>query len=148
MSDPETFSKMVPVSPYLRQARRLPSKWANGVFVTMCETLLQESGFSSFLLSARRDNAQADGSYFIDADAELFGQSCVIFDALSFHLALYLDLLEEAKYFQNIPSRHTVRRPDISASNSGADVSSFPPWCRFLLSTRMSHSKPVFEHVA
>jgi hypothetical protein len=126
MSDPETFSQMVPVSPYLRQARRLPSKWANGVFVTMRETLIQESGFVSFLLSGRRDNTQADGSYPIDADAESFGQPCVIFDALSFHPSLYLELLEEAKYFRNIPARHMARRPGISASDGGADVSSFP----------------------
>jgi len=147
MSDPETFSQMVPVSPYLRQARRLPSKWANGVFVTMCETLLQESGFSSFLLSARRDNAQVDGSYFIDADAELFGQSCIIFDALSFTSPSIL-IFWRKQNTSKISRLTHVRRPDISASNSGADVSSFPPWCRFLLSTRMSHSKPVFEHVA
>jgi BTB/POZ domain-containing protein KCTD9 len=78
-------------------------------FVTTSETL-KESGFFSALLSGRWDNAQADGSYFIDADAGIFkhvllylrrGILPVFYDNAKGHdHALYLALLEEAKYFQ------------------------------------------------
>jgi BTB/POZ domain-containing protein KCTD9 len=78
-------------------------------FVTTSETL-QESAFFSTLLSGRWDNTQADGSYFIDADARIFdhvlrylrrGVLPVFYDNAKGHdHALYLALLEEAKYFQ------------------------------------------------
>ena len=42
-------------------------------FVTTAETMTQDSGFFAALFSGRWDNAQADGSYFIDADPQLFG---------------------------------------------------------------------------
>ena len=79
-------------------------------FVTTRETLVAESGFFASLLSGRWDNAQEDGSYFIDADANLFenilrylrrGVLPIFYDKMKGHdYALYLALLEEAKYFQ------------------------------------------------
>lgn len=41
-------------------------------FITTAETMTQESAFFAALFSGRRDNAEADGSYFIDADPDLF----------------------------------------------------------------------------
>ncbi len=79
-------------------------------FVTTRETLVAESRFFASLLSGRWDNAQEDGSYFIDADANLFehilrylrrGVLPIFYDKMKGHdYALYLALLEEAKYFQ------------------------------------------------
>jgi BTB/POZ domain-containing protein KCTD9 len=79
-------------------------------FVTTHDTLTQESGFFASLLSGRWDNTQADGSYFIDADADLFvhilhylrrGVLPIFYDASRGHdHALYLALLVEARYFQ------------------------------------------------
>ena len=80
------------------------------LFVTTAATLTQESGFFSSLLSGRWDNTQEDGSYFIDADADLFkyilrylrrGVLPIFYDNLKGHdHSMYLALLEEAKYFQ------------------------------------------------
>jgi len=79
-------------------------------FITTHETLVAESHFFASLLSGRWDNAQEDGSYFIDADANLFehilrylrrGVLPIFYDKMKGHdYALYLALLEEAKYFQ------------------------------------------------
>lgn len=41
-------------------------------FITTRDTLVGESGFFTSLLARRWDNAQEDGSYFIDADPDLF----------------------------------------------------------------------------
>ena len=79
-------------------------------FVTAAHMITQESGFFAALLSGHWDNRQADGLYFIDADAELFehilrylrrGVLPVFYDSVKGHdHTLYLALLEEAKYFQ------------------------------------------------
>ena len=79
-------------------------------FIITHETLVAESHFFASLLSGRWDNAQEDGSYFIDADANLFehilrylrrGVLPIFYDKMKGHdYALYLALLEEAKYFQ------------------------------------------------
>ena len=79
-------------------------------FLTTRSTLVRESGFFASLLSGRWDNGREDGSYFIDADANLFehilrylrrGVLPVFYDKARGHdNALYLALLEEAKYFQ------------------------------------------------
>lgn len=79
-------------------------------FVTTRETLVGESAFFASLLSGRWDNAEEDNSYFIDADAKLFdhilrylrrGILPIFYDKMKGHdYALYLALLEEAKYFQ------------------------------------------------
>jgi BTB/POZ domain-containing protein KCTD9 len=80
------------------------------LFVTTRETLTRKSGFFASMLSGRWDNTQADGSYFIDADPQLFehilryprrGVLPVFYDNLRGHNhALYRALLEEARYFQ------------------------------------------------
>ncbi|GAB1317180.1 BTB domain-containing protein [Madurella fahalii] len=80
------------------------------LFVTTKETLTEESAFFASLLSGRWDNAQEDGSYFIDTDPILFehilrylrrGVFPLFFDATKGHdYHLYLSLLEEARYFQ------------------------------------------------
>ena len=79
-------------------------------FVTTGETLSRESGFFSTLLSGHWDHIQADGSFLIDADPQLFehilrylrrGVLPVFYDNSKGHdHALYLALMEEAKYFQ------------------------------------------------
>src|SRR3954471_305451 len=78
-------------------------------FVTTRETLTAESRFFASLLSGRWGNALADGSYFIDADPSLFEHILrylrrrvlpLFYDKAKGHdYALYLALLEEAKYF-------------------------------------------------
>lgn len=93
----------------LSQSDPAPLKVDEQRFVTTSQTL-QESGFFSALLSGRWDNVQADGSYFIDPDTLIFehvlrylrwGELPVIYDNVKGHgHALYLALLEEAKYFQ------------------------------------------------
>ncbi len=79
-------------------------------FVTRHDTLTQESGFFSSLLSGRWENAEADGPYFIDADGDLFvhilrylrrGVLPLFYDNSKGHdHALYLALLVDARYFQ------------------------------------------------
>ena len=79
-------------------------------FTTRKETLKGGSGFFSALLSGRWDNVQPDGSYFIDADGDLFkhileylrrGVPPIFYDRSKGHdHALYLRLLAEARYFQ------------------------------------------------
>lgn len=79
-------------------------------FVTTRETLVGESDFFASLLSGGLDNAQEDGSYFIDADGKLFqhilrylrrGVFPIFYDRVKGHdYALYFALLQEAKYFQ------------------------------------------------
>ncbi|KAI9770328.1 MAG: hypothetical protein M1840_003487 [Geoglossum simile] len=79
-------------------------------FMTTEETLTHQCGFFSSLLSGRWDDARPDGSYFVDADGDLFehilrylrrGVLPVFFSDLKGHdHALYLALLEEARYFQ------------------------------------------------
>ena len=79
-------------------------------FVAMRNTLTDESGFFASLLSGRWDNAQVGGSYFIDADGDLFvhilrylrrGIFPLFYDnSKGFDHALYLALLVEARYFQ------------------------------------------------
>ncbi len=79
-------------------------------FITMAETMTQESAFFAALLSERWDNADADGSYFIDADPDLFehilrylrrGVFPIFYDNVKGHNhALYLALLQEANIFK------------------------------------------------
>jgi hypothetical protein len=79
-------------------------------FVTTAETMTQESAFFAILFSGRWDNKQADGSYFIDADPQLFehilrylrrGVRPIFYDNVKGHdHALYFALLKEAQYFQ------------------------------------------------
>ena len=78
-------------------------------FTTTRETLISESAFFASLLSGRWSNSLPDGSYFIDADPTLFehilrylrrGVLPIFFDQARGHdYALYLSLLEEARYF-------------------------------------------------
>ncbi|TGO62778.1 hypothetical protein BCON_0017g00190 [Botryotinia convoluta] len=80
-------------------------------FVTTKNTMTGESPFFAALLSGRWDsNEQADGSYFIDADPDLFEHILrylrrsvlpIFYDIKKGHdHALYLALLGEARYFQ------------------------------------------------
>ncbi|KAF5873562.1 uncharacterized protein Bfra_005025 [Botrytis fragariae] len=80
-------------------------------FVTTKNTMTGESPFFAALFSGRWDsNEQADGSYFIDADPDLFEHILrylrrsvlpIFYDIKKGHdHALYLALLGEARYFQ------------------------------------------------
>ncbi|KAI9731296.1 MAG: hypothetical protein M1834_005199 [Cirrosporium novae-zelandiae] len=95
-----SFSSTNPITLQIGQRR----------FVTTWSTITPESGFFSSLLSRRWNSEQADGSYFIDADPELFehilrylrrGVLPVFYDkSTGYDHALYFALLREAKYFQ------------------------------------------------
>ncbi|KAI1801456.1 hypothetical protein F4811DRAFT_563996 [Daldinia bambusicola] len=78
-------------------------------FTTLRDTLLAESAYFAARLSGRWSDADADGSYFVDADPALFehvlaylrsGNFPVFFDsaALAFDHARYAALLGEARY--------------------------------------------------
>lgn len=79
-------------------------------FTTSRETLVSESGFFASLLSGNWGSARSDGSYFIDADPEIFehilrylrrGILPIFFDRVKGHdHNMYLSVLEEARYFQ------------------------------------------------
>ncbi|KAJ8066909.1 hypothetical protein OCU04_004294 [Sclerotinia nivalis] len=79
-------------------------------FITTFETLTSESAFFAALLSGRWNNTEADGSYFIDADPDLFshilrylrrGIPPLFYNHTKGHdHALYHTLLQEVKYFQ------------------------------------------------
>jgi hypothetical protein len=85
-------------------------------FVTTRQTLVGESDFFAAMLSSRCNSALADGSFFVDADPDLFkhilqylrrGVLPVFYDKDRGHdYALYAALLEEAKIFQ-IPRLET-----------------------------------------
>lgn len=89
--------------------RRITLQVGESRFVTTRETLVEESGFFASLLSGRWNEAQEDGSYFVDADPTLFehilrylrrGVLPIFYDKAKGHdYATYLALLEEAKYF-------------------------------------------------
>ncbi|CAG8958580.1 hypothetical protein HYFRA_00009897 [Hymenoscyphus fraxineus] len=78
-------------------------------FNTTRENLVRESPFFAALLSENGGHTQQDGSYFVDADGDLFehilrylrrGVYPIFYDKLKGHdYALYLALLQEAKYF-------------------------------------------------
>ncbi|OTA80945.1 hypothetical protein M434DRAFT_401514 [Hypoxylon sp. CO27-5] len=79
-------------------------------FITFRDTLVGESDYFAARLSGRWSDADADGSYFIDADPTLFehvlrylrsGNFPVFFDSVSqtFDHAKYISLLGEARYF-------------------------------------------------
>ncbi|KAL4762468.1 BTB/POZ domain-containing protein [Aspergillus foveolatus] len=92
------------------KARRITLQMGETRFVTTRETLVTESIFFASLLSGRWDNSLPDGSYFIDAYPTLFehilrylrrGVLPIFYDINKGHdHALYLALLEEARYFQ------------------------------------------------
>ncbi|KAL2270524.1 hypothetical protein VTJ83DRAFT_2708 [Remersonia thermophila] len=91
-------------------------------FTTIKSSLTGESDFFAALLSGRWDNALEDGSYFIDADPDMFqhilnylrrGVFPLFYDeAKGFDYARYVSLLAEARYFQ-------IRRLESWISNKG-----------------------------
>jgi hypothetical protein len=101
---------MSDIIPPPASARQITLQVGEKRFVTTHSTLTDESGFFSSLLSGRWNNVQEDGSWFIDADPVLFehilrylrrGVFPVFYDKSKGHdHALYLALLEEARYFQ------------------------------------------------
>lgn len=104
---------MVPAEedvPLPRAGRQITLQVGERQFITTRQTLVGESDFFASLLSERWDNAQTDGSYFIDADAKLFqhilrylrrGVFPIFYDKVKGHdYAMYVALLHEAKYFQ------------------------------------------------
>jgi BTB/POZ domain-containing protein KCTD9 len=99
-----------PDSPAPTTPRQITLRVGERVFITTRETLIAESDFFASLLSGRWDNAEEDGSFFVDADADIFvhilrylrrGALPFFYDKSKGHdYALYLALLQEAKYFQ------------------------------------------------
>ncbi|OCL04808.1 hypothetical protein AOQ84DRAFT_345683 [Glonium stellatum] len=106
----ESTSDEVPIPHLAAVGSKITLQVGEQTFITTATTLTEESGFFSSLLSGRWDNTQPDGSYFIDADPDLFkhilrylrrGVLPIFYDSGKGHdHALYLALLEEAKYFQ------------------------------------------------
>ncbi|KAI1652363.1 BTB/POZ protein [Daldinia loculata] len=91
------------------RADRITLRVGERRFTTLRETLIQSEYFAA-RLSGRWNDADEDGSYFIDADPVLFehilsylrsGNFPVFFDSntLTFDHAKYLSLLGEARYF-------------------------------------------------
>ncbi|KAE8130845.1 hypothetical protein BDV38DRAFT_42716 [Aspergillus pseudotamarii] len=78
-------------------------------FITSKSTLSQKSTFFETLFSNRWNNQRPDGSYFVDADPNLFehilrycrrGIFPLFYDrACGHNYSLYLQLLQEARYF-------------------------------------------------
>ncbi|ERF69681.1 hypothetical protein EPUS_03673 [Endocarpon pusillum Z07020] len=111
ISEPET----APASPLtsLNNSDPITLRVGERNFVTALATLTGESQFFSSMFSGNWHNTkQPDGSYFIDADPDLFAHilrylrhnMLPLFYANGHHdLGLYAALLGEAKYFQ-IPS--------------------------------------------
>jgi hypothetical protein len=110
MSNYESNDEGPSKSSLAAQTRQITLQVGESRFVTAYETLVTESIFFASLLSGRWDNALPDGSYFIDADPTLFeyilrylrrGVLPIFYDINKGHdHALYLALLEEARYFQ------------------------------------------------
>jgi BTB/POZ domain-containing protein KCTD9 len=99
-----------PTSPPHAADRQITLQVGERRFITTRETLVAESGFFAALLSGCWDDVQEDGSYFIDADPNLFEHILrylrravfpLFYDLAKGHNhALYLALLGEARYFQ------------------------------------------------
>ncbi|KAF7621440.1 hypothetical protein F9C07_10477 [Aspergillus flavus] len=78
-------------------------------FITSKSTLSQKSTFFEALFSTRWNNQRPDGCYFLDADPNLFehillycrrGIFPLFYDrACGHNYSLYLQLLQEARYF-------------------------------------------------
>jgi len=95
-------------SPVTTTDRRVTLQVGERRFVTTLQTL-EESSFFASLLSGRWENAQEDGSYFVDADPTIFehilrylrrGVLPIFYDKAKGHdYGMYLAVLEEAKYF-------------------------------------------------
>jgi BTB/POZ domain-containing protein KCTD9 len=100
----------IPESSAPTTARKITLRVGERLFITTRETLTSESDYFASMLSGRWENTEDDGSYFIDADANLFvhilrylrrGVLPFFYDKLKGHdYALYLALLQEARYFQ------------------------------------------------
>lgn len=84
-------------------------------FITRPATLTQRSDFFAKQLSGRWPDSQPDGSYFIDADGDVFEHVLrylrhetvpIFYDGVKGHdYALYLAVLEQARFFDVEPLR-------------------------------------------
>lgn len=82
-------------------------------FTTTRETLMEGSGYFATRLSGRWNDAEPDGSYFVDGDPDMFvhilrffrtGTLPVFYDKARGHdYSLYTALLAEAQYYQVPP---------------------------------------------
>ncbi|KAL1841480.1 hypothetical protein VTJ49DRAFT_7035 [Mycothermus thermophilus] len=107
------------------------------IFTTMKSSLTGESDFFAALLSGRWNNTLEDGSYFIDADPNMFehilnylrrGVFPLFYDeAKGFDYARYVSLLAEARYFQ-------IRRLENWINNKG-----------FLDAVQVVHTSQVYD---
>lgn len=96
-------------TPELAHTAKITLQVGERRFNTTRETLIRDSPFFATLLSDQGGHPQEDGSYFVDADGDLFehvlrylrrGVFPIFYDKLKGHdYALYLALLQEAKYF-------------------------------------------------
>ncbi|KAF2137408.1 uncharacterized protein K452DRAFT_291649 [Aplosporella prunicola CBS 121167] len=107
---PSTDESALPVSPPLATDAQVTLMVGGRKFVTARTTLTAESDYFRRLLSGRWENEQPDGSWFIDADPDLFEH---ILHYLRYHIApvfydnekghdlgRYMALLVQTNYFQ------------------------------------------------
>lgn len=156
--DPETTPELEP-SLSIATSSLITLQVGERRFITTADTLMQESSFFSSLLSGRwKDNTESDGSYFIDADGDVFkhilrywrhGVFPLFYDKpRGYDRQLYQLLLEQARYFgipslvnwikdqkylqavQITTSFHEVEGMAVSSETTGADleVEYHPKW--------------------
>ncbi|KAE8332196.1 hypothetical protein BDV39DRAFT_200347 [Aspergillus sergii] len=80
-------------------------------FITSKSTLSQKSTFFEALFSTRWNNQRPDGSYFIDADPNLF-EHILLQEARYFGMDSLREWLEEEKYLQAVKIMRSVRALD------------------------------------
>lgn len=91
-------------------------------FTTRRETLMEGSGYFATRLSGRWNDAEPDGSYFVDGDPDMFvhilrffrtGTFPVFYDkARGRDYSLYAALLAEAPYFQVPPLEEWLQKQE------------------------------------
>ncbi len=110
MSDPKSSASAPTASSSLADRSPITLQVGERRFVTIVDTLTQGSAYFSAMFSGRwAEQKQADGSFFIDADPEIFEHILrylrhrvypVFYDKLKGHdHAKYLAVLSQAKYF-------------------------------------------------
>ncbi|MCJ1451023.1 hypothetical protein MMC28_001357 [Mycoblastus sanguinarius] len=117
MSDSDASSPAIHIS----QTKPVTLQVGGQRFVTRAKTLVEGSGYFCSLLSGRWDSTnskQEDGSYFVDADPDVFQHVLrylrhsllpLFYDGVKGHdYPLYLAVLEQARYFQISPLQRWI----------------------------------------
>ncbi|KAE8313662.1 hypothetical protein BDV41DRAFT_576634 [Aspergillus transmontanensis] len=116
-------------------------------FITCKSTLSQKSTFFEALFSTRWNNQRPDGSYFIDADPNLF-EHILPAPGSKFGIDGLREWLEEEKYLQAVKIERSVKVLDILKAEgletrlANAEEQYFPNW-----GTRhvFGHEEAIYE---